>query len=156
VGKRTIVICAGVLALALIGAGCGSDDEGEVTAAEISKAEFVKQADAACKRSEKQIQEDFAAYVKDHEDIQKPTEADYAELVDVILSPNVEQEVEDIRALGAPSGDEEEIEGLLAAREESVEVAEEDPEALISNGDRIFAKSSKLAEEYGLEVCGNR
>jgi hypothetical protein len=155
VNNKLIALLAGVVAAALAVAGCGSGGD-EVTASSLTKAEFIKKADAACKKSEDQIQADFAAYAKKHKDITKPTEADYAELIDVVLVPNVEQEVEDIRSLGAPSGDEDQVEAMLDALDEGIERAEDEPKVLISNSTKIFGKASKLAEDYGLKICGTR
>ena len=152
---RLIALVAGALAIFLVVAGCGGGDSDSSTAS-ITKAEFIKQADAACKKSEEEIQNDFAVYIKKHEDLKNPTEADYAELVETILVPNVDQEVEDIRALGAPSGDEDQVEAMLEAREESVKTAEDDPQLVLNESDKVFAKASKLAKEYGLEGCATR
>lgn len=148
-GKQLITLCAVVLAAALVVAGCGSDSD----TAPISKAEFIKQADAACQESQKAIQEDFSDYLEEHQDQKKATEQDYAELVATVFVPNAEAEVEAIRDLGVPSGDEKKVEALIAAREESIETATNDPQAVINDGEKVFAPSRKLAAEYGLEVC---
>jgi hypothetical protein len=149
-GKQLIVLVAGVLAAALVVAGCGSSDSS------ISKAEFVKKADAVCKKGEEEVQKDFGTFAKKHENVKKPTEADYAELVDAVLVENVEAEVNDIRALGAPEGDEKEVEAMLEAREESIEKAQDNPKAVIKSNEDIFGEASKLAKAYGLKECGNR
>lgn len=155
VNKGLIALLSGVVVATLAVAGCGGGDD-EVTVSSLTKAEFIKKADAACKKSEDRIQADFAAYATKHKDITKPTEADYAELIDVVLVPNVEQEAEDIRSLGAPSGDEDQVEAMLDALEESIEKAEDEPKVLISDSTKIFGESSKLAKDYGLKVCGTR
>jgi hypothetical protein len=110
-GKQLIVLVAAVLAAALVVTGCGSSDS-------ISKAEFVKKADAVCKKGEEAVRKDFGAFAETHENVKKPTEADYAELVDAVVVENVEKEVDDLRALGAPEGDEGKVEAMLQAREE--------------------------------------
>jgi hypothetical protein len=115
-----------------------------------------KKAEAACKKGEEEIQKDFATFGKEHENIKKPSEADYAELVDDVLVENAEQEVEEIRALGTPEGDEEKVEAMLEAREKGIESAQDDPKAVVRGGEDIFAEASKLAKEYGLEECGSR
>lgn len=149
-GKRLIVLAAGALVAALVVAGCGSSDS---STASISKAEFIKKADAVCKKGEEEVQKDFGTFAKTHENIKKPTEADYAELVDAVLVENVEKEVDDFRALGAPEGDEGKIEAMLQAREESVKKAKDDPKAVVTGNEGIFGEAGKLAKAYGLKDC---
>lgn len=153
--KRLIALGAAVLAACLVAVGCGGGGD-DASTASLTKAEFIKQANAVCKKGEEQIETDFAAYVKGHEDIRKPTEADFSKLVDSVLVPNAEKEIEDLRALGLPSGDEDQVEAILEAREESVEAAEDEPEVVVKDGEKVFGKASELAISYGLEDCGNR
>lgn len=150
--KRPIGLIAAVLALGLITGGCGGDS----STASITKAVFIKKADAACEKGNRRLQADFATYLKSGKAAKasEPTEADYSELVATVVAPNLEQEIEEIRALGAPSGDEEQVEAILEAREESIEKAEANPELMSGNGDELFTKPRKLAREYGLKVCG--
>jgi hypothetical protein len=150
---RLIALVAGALAICLVAAGCGGGDS---STASITKAEFITQADAACKKGEKQIETDFAAYIKEHKDVKNPSEDDYTELVETILVPNATQEVDDIRALGVPSGDDEQVESMLTAFEGAIQTAEDDPQAVIKDTEKVFSESSKLAKEYGLKVCGSR
>jgi hypothetical protein len=152
-GKQLIVLVAAVLAAALVVTGCGSSDS---SADSISKAEFVKKADAVCKKGEEAVQKDFGAFAKTHENVKKPTEADYAELVDAVVVENVEKEVDDLRALGAPEGDEAKVEAMLQAREEGVKKAKDNPKAVVKGSEDVFGEASKLAKAYGLKDCGNR
>jgi hypothetical protein len=157
-GKRLIAVSAGVLAVTVVIMGCGGGDDDEATASSITKAEFIKQADAACEKGEKQMQVAFGAFSqeKQQEGVNKPTPELYDELVAAVVVPPIEQEADEIRALGAPDGDEEQIDAFVEAREESIEIAEGEPKAIISNSDVIFGKSSKLADAYGLENCAER
>jgi hypothetical protein len=151
---RLLVLFACAVGAALIVAGCGSG--GDSNTASITKAQFVKQADAACKKGEEQIQADFKAYIEGHKNLTNPTEDDFAEVVDTVLAPNVEQEVGEIRALGMPSGDEAKIEAILDSVEEGREEAEADPKNAIQTTPASLEKANKLAKEYGLKVCGSR
>ena len=60
--------------------------------------------------------------------------------------------VEQLAAPGAPSGDEDQVEEILDAYDEGIEVAEDDPEAAMSS-QGVFAYATSLAEKYGLENC---
>lgn len=148
--KQAIVLLAAALVVALFMLGCGGDS------ASISKAEFIKQAEVVCERHEKELRKDLAAFLKQHENVKSPTEKDVAELVDVVFSGNIEAEVKELRAIEVPSGDEKQVKALLDAREESLKNAEANPLGLNRNAKLMFAKSSKLAKEYGLEACSQR
>jgi predicted outer membrane protein len=159
--KQLIAVLAGGLAvLALAIAGCGGDDDDEAAASPITKAEFIKQADAACKKGEQQTQVAFGAFVAERrqegEASLKPNQETYSELVDAALVPQVEQEVAELRELGAPAGDEEQVDAFVDAREEAIELAEANPSASVTDGSKIFGKSDTLAAEYGLKICGSR
>jgi uncharacterized protein with von Willebrand factor type A (vWA) domain len=152
VGKQLIGLFAGLLAVGLVVTGCGGG--GDSSTVTITKAEFVKKADAACKKGEERIQTDFRNYLKEHEELTEPTEEQFSKLVDVVLTANVEQELDEIRALGIPSGDDDQVEAFLEAREEGLEKAEAEPKAVVQGSESPFTKASKLAKEYGLKACG--
>jgi hypothetical protein len=155
--SRIFAALIGALAIVLVATGCGGGgDSTEVTAASISKAQFIKQAEAICESGNKQLQIDFAAFLKNNAGIEHPTEATYAELVNTVVAPDIEREVEELRELGAPSADLDQVQAMLDAREESVALAEEDPQAVTHNSEKVFAKASKLAKEYGMETCATR
>lgn len=157
-GIRAIAPIACVLGVALVWAGCGSssDSNSEVTASSISKAQFIKEADAACKKGEEEIQEDFKAFAAENASVKNPTEEQFSELIDAVLVANIEREVEDIRALGAPKGDEQEVEAILVAREEGIEEAEAQPKRAVQGNMAGFEKADKLAKEYGFGSCAQR
>ena len=153
VSKRLFLVAIGVLAAAMIGAGCGGSDDPEIT-----KAEFIKEVDAVCAKGNKQIETKFIDYVQStgFKVGQQPSEKQLEELLETLLIPTVEQETEEIEDLGMPKGDEQEVEALLAAIEEGREKAEEDPKSVILETGVAFAKADELAKKYGLKVCGTR
>ncbi len=156
--KRLIATAAGVLAIALIAAGCGSSSDNSTdSTASLTKAEFVKQGNAICATGNKQIEAGFESFGKEHHlsENTQPTEAQAAELAETVLVPAVTTQIEGIRALGAPSGEEDQVNAILEAAEEGVEKAEEDPNALFSsNGENAFGEANELSREYGLTTCG--
>jgi hypothetical protein len=156
---RGMIALAAVVALALAGCGGGGDDT-TVTTGSLSKAAFVKKADAICTKGTERLQKGFGAYLRKNKKsilaLRHPSKADYEGLIGGVLIPNLEREIEEIRALGAPSGDEERVEAIFTALEEGIEVAENDPKAVKHSSEAIFGVGSRLAKEYGLEVCGSR
>ncbi len=157
-GIRVTALIIGLIAAGLVWAGCGgsSDSSSEVTASSISKGQFIKEADAACKEAEERIQKDFKTFTSENKNLANPTEDQFSELIETVLVANIEQELEDIRALGAPSGDEEKVEAILAARTEGTEEAEAQPKLAVQGTLPGFEKADKLATEYGFKTCATR
>jgi hypothetical protein len=155
--KGPIALTIGTLAISLIvAAGCGGGgDDSSTTANAISKAAFVKKADAICQKGSERMAAGFGKYLKKSE-VTHPSQAVQEKLVVKVLIPSVRQEVKEFQALGAPSGDEDRVAEIVRALEEGVETAEGNREAVTSSSDVVFGIASRLAGEYGLEVCGSR
>lgn len=140
--------------LALLVAGCGGGDAS--SAESISKEEFIARADAICKQSNARMEAGFAKILKGAKNPAKPSKAEYEKLVGEVMVPNLKREIAKLRALGIPDGDEERVEAMLSALEEGEETAERDPKAVTASSDAVFGIASRIAGEYGLEVCGSR
>jgi hypothetical protein len=154
------------VAAALIAIGCG----GEAT---LSKAEFIKRADAICGKVDEAQVGEYGAYVRTHPAVAKKLNeltvsekqpegiAARQQLYRAIIIPSILQEAEDIEALGAPDGDEETIEEFLAGVRKGVKEAEQDPSKLdedLPNGagknpEYSFWDVNRLAHEYGFKQC---
>jgi ABC-type phosphate/phosphonate transport system substrate-binding protein len=155
VGKRLIVLFV-LLAVVPIAGGCGGGSDDSSADATISKAAFVKKADAVCLHGNKRMEVAFARFLEANKNIKRPSDADFEELVGKVLVPNVKREIKEIRALGAPSDDEDKVGEIVTALEEGLETAEGNPQAAVNSSEAVFGISSRLAKEYGLEVCGSR
>jgi hypothetical protein len=157
--KRLIAMLAAVLAVAIVAAGCGSSsDTGSSdtteTAAALSKAAFVKKADAICTVGNESIENEADEFAKENNvNTEKPTQAEKEEVIVAVVAPSVRKQGEEIAELGTPSGDEEAVEAIVAAVEEGADELEAEPKLLI-DGENPLAKGSKLAKSYGLKVCG--
>ena len=119
------------------------------SAAALSKEDFIAQADQICTDGDAAIdeagQERFASG--------QPTDEELTQFfVDTVL-PTIGDEIDEIRTLGVPEGDEELVTAVLDSAEGAVADATADPESL-SGGSDPFAESNELATAYGLEVCG--
>jgi hypothetical protein len=159
VSKRLLVLLAGVVAALAVFAGCGSSDDGTDTVeatVTLTKAELIKQGDQICKQGDEEIEAGFEDYAEEN-DIpknQEPDNAQSVEIVETVLVPSIKTQSELIRGLGAPEGDEEQIEAMLDSLDEAVAEAEEDPEALFDEKSDPFGDPNQKAKEYGFEVCG--
>jgi hypothetical protein len=145
--------CLAVLAFA----GCGDDDENDdfspVVAEPLEKVEFLREADRICFASESQIE----AAADDLVAGRGRPDPDEVERVAVsIVVPALESEVRAIRAIGAPAGDEREVEAILAATEDGIAAIEADPRGLLDGVPAELRRAQRLAEAYGSNQCGFR
>lgn len=137
------------LLLCALVAGCGGDDDsgGDSGGEALPKAEFVEQANAICAEGNAETEEALG-------ELENPTEEDaIAFLTDTFL-PNVRDQVEEIRGLGFPEGDEETLTATLDEVESVLDTVEEDPEAAAA-GDDPFAEVNEELNAYGLTECGS-
>lgn len=134
------------LGLALTGCGGGGDDE-EAAPEPISKADFTTQANKICADGSAEL--DAAADALGDAPTQEQIEGFAADT----LVPNIQAQHDDIEALGAPEGDEDEVDAILAALQDGVDATEADPSA-ITSGDP-FAQANELAGAYGLTDCAD-
>lgn len=152
-GMRLAAFGVGVLTAALLLAGCGGGDSGE----SISKEEFIAKADAICKRSNKRMEDAFGRFLEDNPDVTKLNDPRLQPLVDDVMVPSLKREIEELKALGIPDGDGERVNAMISALEEGLETAEDNPQVVTgASSDTVFGIASRIAGEYGLEVCGSR
>jgi hypothetical protein len=155
-GTRGVSIFAAVLAVAAILSGCGGGGDSSSDGGSISKAAFVKQAEAVCKSNTRRLQRDIIRVLRTKHGIRKPSPKENVYLVGAVIVPNVRREVKELRALSVPSEDKDTIDAMIGALEDGLETAEKDPKAVTSTSDVVFGIASRLAAEYGLEACGTR
>lgn len=153
-GSAALVGLLALLAL-VIGAGCGGgDDDGGDSS--LTKAEFVKKADAICVRREeeknKALQAAFNDASKEKLKGQKAQEAQEEIIADAALPPIAEM-VEELADLGTPSGEEEKAEAMVEAFEEEVSNIEGDLKGTVEGKVGNFDKANKLAEKFGMKSC---
>jgi hypothetical protein len=155
VSKRFVALLAALAALALIVAGCGGGSSSTESTSSLSKAEFVKKGNAICAKNEKKIQKTFETFAEEHNFSEKnpPSEKELQELSGELL-PVVRSQIDEIRALGIPQGDEKEVEAIFAAAEEGIEETEKNPSVISEPGGGPFKKANKLSRDYGLTTCG--
>jgi hypothetical protein len=134
-------------AIALLLAGCGGGGSGSGSS-ELSKAEFIEQADAICTKADKT---QSAALAKATKEVtgNVSSVANQKHLVVSAGLPPVQQEAEEIAGLGAPKSDEGEINAFVEAIEGGVEESEKDPSKL----EPAFAEANELGAKYGFKAC---
>jgi hypothetical protein len=148
------------IAVAALATGCGSSGSGgstesvgsgEITVetGSLSKADFITRADAICAQSRTELEHKYGAILKVNGSSQGGV-AD--EIVNEALVPAYEQQIDEISALGAPSGDEKEVTAYLEAIQLGLEEAQANPAKTVQ---RLtpFGKAIIRAKAYGLKGC---
>jgi hypothetical protein len=154
VARLTVLLLAMTAAVALA-AGCGGGGdatagvETTVTASSLSKAAFVKKANVVCRREAQRA----ISYVPLDRGELSYQEAFDKTLEDAML-PAFRRVVDEIRKLGAPQGDEREVEAFLEAFAEAIDQLEENGASSPTGLEIPFASSTKLARAYGIDNCG--
>jgi hypothetical protein len=146
-----LTMAIGVVAAACLVIGCGSSGD-EATSAPLTKAQFIKQADAICTKFAKKREVAFDVWKEEFaggiEEAQFHPDAGFKEIV----APSLQQEAEALEALAAPAKDEKQMVQMT----ESLLKASED---IAANGTAGLRRPSNMAdfedeaEAYGLEVC---
>lgn len=168
--RRSIIFAVALTLLVLAGCGGGSGDSTStdgsaspggpaIKTSSLSKAEFIKQAAKACRQEKKKLVSRAVAYVNRQQSKQQrksSEESGLAGVTQAVVLPAVKMEIADIRKLGAPVGDESEIEAFLNAEQEAVDSLTK-LKRITSRVqmERYFAESAKLARAYGLNACAN-
>ena len=165
--KRFIATLAGALAIVVLVAGCGGGgDSSDTTAADtsgadtsdapaLSKAEFIKQGDEICAETGQKLQEGITDFTteKGLDGGQEPSEEEAEELVTDVILPLIQTEAEEIDALGAPKGEEAEVEEIVVGIEEGVAEGLDDP-SIATGSENPFADIDQRSQDFGFKVCG--
>lgn len=134
------------LGFGLFGCGGGGGDS-------LTKAEFVRRGNDICRAAE--IQRGRALEAKAKSFGVKPgglaTPAQQAQIILFALD-SYERMTEELGDLPTPDGDEEEIDGMVAAMEETAEKVRADPGTATHSQIQFKAAAEKL-EKYGLDLC---
>ncbi len=144
-------LIAGALILLLALAGCGSSSSSSsatssVPATGITKAEFVKRANAICVKGNAESKLAAAKLGAN------PSEGQIVTFVRSTEVPAVQAQVAAIRTLGAPPGDGAKIAEMLRLAEHAVKEVRIQP-TVVSSGVDVFAGFAHIAHPYGLTSC---
>jgi hypothetical protein len=154
---RTAFI-AGLLAMALGVAGCGSSDDSsdESTSATVTKVVFIKQGDQICKDNySKRTKLLTALGIKYFKDKKPPPQAVQEKILVDEVMPVFQEESEELNDLPLPAENSKEAEAILTGLEDAIAAVEENPARSLKQGTEVeFGDVEKLAQDYGFEWCG--
>lgn len=143
--RSSLVVFFAVVAVALIGAGCGSSDSAAPT-----KAEFIKQADAICQKANRVE----IAELKALESSKGSKASSPEQQLKLVILPAVHREAAEIGDLVPPAGDENRVHAIVAAYEAALAAGEKDISSLLEGSSSKFTRAFTLAQQYGFKVCG--
>jgi hypothetical protein len=144
--------CPFVMVLAvLMLAGCGGSG-GDSTERPLTKAQYIKQADAICKKVDEKQQSALAVYVKKHPNSRPTQSAQAAAIVAVGLPPD-KVGIDEIKSLNPPAADKHAIESMLDEIDAAMKESEEHPTRVVTGVKNPFEKVNQRAAKYGFEAC---
>jgi hypothetical protein len=147
-----ITVAVAFVALPTI-VGCGGDDDDSTNAsndqAMIVKADFIQAANTACQERGKEMKAGAQGLIAEAES--GSPKAAREKLIKTVIAPGFEGEVDDLKALEPPPGDEEEVEEIITAIQELVDRMRSD---LAEGRNYPYRKTENIAAAYGLPACG--
>ena len=148
-GLKVGVVIATALLVGLAATGCGSSSSSTSTTTSTTattKAEFLVKANAICTVGNKTLNKVGAKLGK------SPSQAQITAAVKTVYVPSIQAQINGIKALGAPSGDEATVTSMLDLAQADLNKVKADPTLLFGKTDP-FANFAKVAHPYGLTRC---
>lgn len=151
-GRISGVLAMAMVVSAVLMAGCGGGEDTADATVKLTKAEFIKQADAICEEAFEQREDRVAEIAEENgfsfENINKKH---LEQLATEAVIPTLNRQVEDLNALGLPEGDEEQAREVIVSLENVRDEFEDNP-GLAGEG-KPLEEPSKLAKAFGFKVC---
>jgi hypothetical protein len=142
------VLLLAVVAVALVAAGCGGDDDdGEA----LTKNEFIAQGDENCARADAELE----AAEREAFSGGEPSSAEAERFVTDDLLPNIQGQIDFLRNLNPPEADQDQVNEILDTAQEGVDGLEENPDEIEGGpaGEQLNQAGTEL-KEFGFEKCG--
>jgi hypothetical protein len=159
--RKTVGALVCVAALGLLGAGCGGDDgdddgaaqdEATTVKGELTKPEYIAEGDQICAEGTARI----AKEALDRYGDTQPSLEEIDEFAREVVAPVLQEQVDQLRALPPPKGDDETVAAIYAEVQEGIDALREDPSLLASPASGgAFNDANRLAQDYGFRQCGS-
>lgn len=138
-----------LVAVSVSGCGGGGDDE---TTSALTKAEYIKQADAICKAQNKKKDAELRKAYQELEKNPQSGKAAEEGIIEVALPP-IAQMTEEVADLGIPSEQGGEAKKFIEEMEAAVSEVEGDPKKALEG--EPFGGAKKRATRFGFKQCNN-
>lgn len=154
-GLRLRILLSTAISIAVATAGCGGAGDtktgANATVAAPSKAEFIRQANEACRRERSGLTKRVSDFERQR-GLREPLPG--ADMVHLVYLPMLEAQMWRIEKIGTPRGEAGRIDALFDAERGGVDAAA--VRALVPSiaaANRHFAKADRLFRAYGLPAC---
>lgn len=146
-------------ALPLLGCGGGGHGGSEtagpgdkaITTSSITKPAFIAKADSICRQGKVGMYKSLEKYETEHGELDHNHVG--APVIKLILIPSLKVQFEEVRALGAPEGEAEQVEEILENLERAASRAIAENAAGGEELNRIFKSAGRQALRYGFQGC---
>jgi hypothetical protein len=142
-GKKVSITVGIAVLLAVVLASCGGGSS-------VTKAEYVKQANALCQDWEREREEEFAKEIQREQGLKPTPQRKEEAAINVVLKP-YERVTGKLAELDAPAEDEQKVEEIVGAMEAALSRVKANPRIVLKESP--FIKANSLAESYGLTKC---
>jgi hypothetical protein len=156
--RSALCIAAVAATLATFAVGCGDDEQGTADTAsqaaaadELTKARYIERSDATCARLNRKLRQTTRFYLT-HPWGRSPERLSTV-IVERQVIPKMGLQVDHLRALAARSEEGERALPMVDEMQRVLDDAATNPVAFM-RASKPFAKSERLAGEFGFEVCG--
>lgn len=154
--KKLIGITLGLVIAVAFAFGCGNgEDEAtsadETASAPLTKAQFIKQADAICAKNRKQRELEIANWQRNYPEGRAKAEVNVDAALKEVIGPSYKLKAEGLETLAPPAQDQAAVSLLIKRLSKAAEILEEE-----GAGGRIRSKLSHFEKEaiaYGLNAC---
>jgi hypothetical protein len=156
--------------LSTVAVGCGGDGEGSAdgsggeeaakgssatgSQSAITKSQFLNEAETICSTEGSKVLKETSAYLEargsDYNSAEGPVLAD---AIQEVVVPALRAQIEQLRSLQAPPGDEDRVSAFLDALQGSVEEAAVRPPSSTKEFQGVFARPRQLGQAYGFKAC---
>jgi hypothetical protein len=146
-------LTAGPLAIGLLAltmSGCSGSGGSSVEPA-LTKAQYIKQADAICSKVDQKQLSTLSAYAKKHPK-RKGSQSAQEAFVAIGLSL-VKVGIEEIRSLSSPTDDSQAVDSMLDEMDAALKKSEEEPTTVVTGVKNPFEEVNQRTAKYGFEAC---
>ena len=143
--RWTVVISIAATLVLGLAAGCGSSSSKGSTTAALSKPRFLALGNAICAQGNQRLAAADKALGN------QPTQAQLTAFVTSTFAPDIQSQIDRLRALGAPSGNQITVSNMLNVAQSDLNKIKSNA-ALLASG-AGFAEFARLAHPYGLTAC---
>jgi hypothetical protein len=149
IDRKFFLACL-LVALVAVWSGCGSSGE----SGSLSQAEFIKQGDEICAKSNDELQAKFIAFQKEHQGrgvtLHHPEREEVGE---TIVRPSIQDRLAELEELGSPEGEGAAVKKIMDAYDTVIEKSAGHPFVVLEIRGSM-EELQKVTADYGFKVCG--